>query len=50
MNNVQGCGQWVGDHLNFNDVQLARCAFEVPEPTSLSLLALGGLLVARRRR
>lgn len=50
MNNVQGCGQWIGDHLNFNDVQLARCAYAVPEPTSLALLALGGLLVSRRRR
>ncbi|MEM9415693.1 MAG: PEP-CTERM sorting domain-containing protein [Planctomycetota bacterium] len=50
MNNVQGCGQWIGDHLNFNDVQLARCEYVVPEPTSLALLGLGGLLVARRRR
>lgn len=50
MDNVQGCGQWVGDHLNFNDVQLARCAHGVPEPTSLALLSLGGLLIVRRRR
>ncbi len=46
MNNVQGCGQWAGDHLNFNDVQLSRCSFSgtaVPEP---GFLVLGALAAA----
>lgn len=54
MNNVQGCGQWVGDHINFNDVQLARCAFggTVPEPGTAILLASGliGFGITTRRR
>lgn len=54
MNNVQGCGQWVGDRLNFNDVQLARCGFagQVPEPGTGILMALGlvGLSVMSRHR
>ncbi|MCP5071501.1 MAG: PEP-CTERM sorting domain-containing protein, partial [bacterium] len=53
MNNVQGCGQWVGDHLDFNDVQLARCGFggTVPEPNTGALLsaAILGLAIASRR-
>lgn len=51
MDNVQGCGQWVGDHLNFNDVQLARCAPPsppinvIPEPGASTLLAAGFLAI-----
>ena len=50
MNNVQGCGQWVGDHLNFNDVQLSRCAV-VPEPSTALLMAFGlmGLAISSQR-
>lgn len=47
LNNVQGCGQWTADALNFNDVQLARCAFAgVPEPRTapLAAAAILGLL------
>ncbi len=50
MDNVQGCGQWVGDHLNFNDVQLARCAVGVPEPGMLTLAVSGVLLLTATRR
>ncbi|MEM8943982.1 MAG: hypothetical protein AAGD11_02280 [Planctomycetota bacterium] len=52
MDNVQGCGQWVGDHLNFNDVQLARCAVgeEIPEPGTLSFVAAAALALASRRK
>lgn len=50
MNNVQGCGQWVGDHLDFNDVQLSLCAHGVPEPASLALLASAPLILLVRRR
>jgi hypothetical protein len=55
MDNVQGCGQWVADHLNFNDVQLARCSFSepIPEPGAATLFAVGFLCVAaalRRKR
>jgi hypothetical protein len=56
MNNVQGCGQWVGDHLDFNDVQLARCAFApIPEPgAALSFLVgiavVGAAVRVPRRR
>lgn len=50
MNNVQACGQWVGDHLNFNDVQLTRCAHGVPEPASMALLASTSLFLVCRRR
>jgi len=51
MNNVQGCGQWIGDHLDFNDVQLTLCSFGIPEPSTLALftLAFGSLLGVRRR-
>lgn len=50
MNNVQGCGQWVGDHLNFNNVQLSLCAHGVPEPSSVILLAATPLTMLTRRR
>ena len=45
MDNVQGCGQWVGDHLNFNNVQLARCSVGIPEPSMLTLTAMGILVL-----
>ncbi|MBW2362729.1 MAG: hypothetical protein JRG84_17675 [Deltaproteobacteria bacterium] len=44
MDNVQGCGQWTADHLNFNDVQLARCkppSQAIPEPGAATLMAAG---------
>ena len=52
MDNVQGCGQWVGDHLNFNDVQLARCASgaPIPEPNSATLMVTGFLCIIRALR
>lgn len=50
MNNVQACGQWVGDHLNFNDVQLIRCAHGVPEPSTLTLLAVVPLMLVQQRK
>lgn len=51
MDNVQGCGQWVGDHLNFNDVQLARCSVggAVPEPCMLTLATVGFLCLLAKR-
>ena len=36
-----------GDHYFFNDTGLT---WQVPEPTSLALLGLGGLALLRRRR
>jgi hypothetical protein len=48
MNNVQGCTQCIGDHLDFNDVQLARCAFSVPEPSSMALFLACVCLIAAR--
>lgn len=45
LDNVQGCGQWVGDHLNMNDVQLARCAHEVPEPSTLLVALISTLML-----
>ena len=50
MNNVQGCGQWVANHLDFNDVQLSRCAV-VPEPSTALLMGFGllGLAVFSQR-
>lgn len=52
MDNTQGCGQWVGDHLNFNDVQLSLCGVGVPEPGMLTLTVAGvlTLLAGSRRR
>ena len=50
MNNVQGCGQWIGDHLDFNDVQLSLCAHGVPEPATFALLAAAPLVLLVRRR
>jgi hypothetical protein len=50
MNNVQGCAQCIGDHLDFNDVQLARCAFGVPEPSTLALFFVSACLLASGAR
>ena len=52
MDNTQGCGQWVGDHLNFNNVQLSLCSVGVPEPGMLALTVAGvlTLLAGSRRR
>ena len=53
-NNVQGCTQAVGNKLNTGqDVRLTGCGFApgvVPEPTTLSLLAVGVLMACRKRR
>ena len=45
MDNVQGCGQYVGDHLNFNNVQLSLCGVGVPEPGMLTLTVAGVLML-----
>ncbi len=51
MNNSQGCTQLVADRITLNDVRYGRCAFAIPEPSTLTLLCFGGAgLFARRSR
>ena len=56
VNNSQGCVQYVGDKLNFQNIRYTHC-FEqpgdvIPEPATICLLGSGliGLLAASRRR
>ena len=52
-NNVRGCGQLITDKVNFNNVSMTHCSFDVgviPEPSSTMLLGLAGFLLAKRRR
>jgi len=52
-NNVRGCGQLITDKVNFNNVSMTHCGFDVgviPEPSSAMLLGLAGFLLAKRRR
>jgi hypothetical protein len=41
---------WITNHLNFGTVELTYSYTEVPAPASASLVALAGLVAARRRR
>ena len=49
VNNSQGCVQLVADIVDLDDVRYNRCQFMIPEPSSLSLILLGGLMLNRRR-
>lgn len=50
INNGQGCTQLIADKINLNDVRFGRCSFEIPAPGAGGMLALAGLVAARRRR
>ncbi len=60
--NVRGCGQIVTDHVNFSNVSMSACSFDisslepavaVPLPASLPLMLTGlavlGFIRSRRR-
>ncbi|MGD2176005.1 MAG: PEP-CTERM sorting domain-containing protein, partial [Candidatus Brocadiaceae bacterium] len=56
VDNSQGCVQFIGDKLNFQDIRYCRCCEGtvevIPEPSTLALLGLGAvpLLLRYRRR
>ncbi len=48
ISNAQGCTQLIADIVDLDNVRFGRCA-HAPEPGSLALLGLGGLVLLRRR-
>ena len=44
---IQGTFGWIQNHAEWGAIQFE---YVVPEPSSLAMLGLGGLLIARRRR
>ena len=46
INNAQGCTQLIGDKIDLQNIRFSRCAFVVPEPSTVLLFASGLMALA----
>ncbi|QQE11640.1 hypothetical protein JD969_19495 [Planctomycetota bacterium] len=46
--NGQGCTQFVADTVLLSDVRFTKCAYMIPEPSSLALIILSGVCMLKR--